>query len=198
VVERLESDPMVEAAAPMIETYGLINLPDGRTDTVVVKGIEGESFDRVTAYERTLWWRPLERPLPKDELAEDPRVPYHDFAARVARTLERGGVLARSAQEQAEELGVPVGAAEALRAAASEFVDIAAGDPEVTEEWVARLGGAASRLAAAAEGAQTHEPGTEPATELGEYVAELADAELGFARAKQTHARLSDAMSEGM
>src|SRR5947207_435600 len=69
---RLQRDPLVEAAAPTIETYGLLSLPaSSGARTVMVKGVEPQSFNRVTGYHNSLWWRPLERPLPKDTRAED-------------------------------------------------------------------------------------------------------------------------------
>lgn len=74
LVKRLEADPLVEAAAPMIETFGLVGLPDGRKEMVIVRGVVGESYARVTSYRDVLWWRPLERPTAKDRFAEDPRL----------------------------------------------------------------------------------------------------------------------------
>jgi lipoprotein-releasing system permease protein len=76
LIRRLEADPMVEAATPMIESFGLLSLPlgGGAPETVIIKGIDGPSFDRVTGYAGTLWWRPLETPLPKDKDREDPRL----------------------------------------------------------------------------------------------------------------------------
>src|SRR3954471_17851531 len=40
LIERLEKDPAVEAAAPAIESFGLLNLPDGRNEPVIVRGVE--------------------------------------------------------------------------------------------------------------------------------------------------------------
>lgn len=65
---------LIIAAAPIIESFGVLGLPDGRTVNVMLKGVEPESFDRVTNYYNTLWWRPLEKPLPKDDDREDPRL----------------------------------------------------------------------------------------------------------------------------
>jgi lipoprotein-releasing system permease protein len=75
LIARLEKDPMVAAAAPMIEAPGMIRLPDGRNEWVLIRGIEGGSYAKVTEYEDILWWKPLDRPLPKDTLGEDPRLP---------------------------------------------------------------------------------------------------------------------------
>src|SRR5262245_58140517 len=74
LVKRLEADPLVEAAAPMIEGFGLISLPfAGAPRAVVLKGID-DRFDRVTQYADSLWWKPLDTPLPKDRDREDPRL----------------------------------------------------------------------------------------------------------------------------
>lgn len=70
----LEKDPLVAAAAPMIQTFGMVTFPDGRSKTVAVRGIEGQSFARVTKYDELLWWRHLDKPLPKDAKGEDPRL----------------------------------------------------------------------------------------------------------------------------
>lgn len=71
LIARLEADPMVEAACPMIESYGLVHLPGDRNELVVVKGVDGPSFDRVTGYGGTLYWKPLDKPLKKDKLEQD-------------------------------------------------------------------------------------------------------------------------------
>ncbi|MBS0196983.1 MAG: ABC transporter permease [Planctomycetes bacterium] len=74
LVQRLEKDPAVEAAAPMIESFGLIALEDGRKETAIIRGIEGESYARVTQFKDILWWKPLAKPLPKDKHQLDPRL----------------------------------------------------------------------------------------------------------------------------
>jgi lipoprotein-releasing system permease protein len=74
LIARLEKDPMVSAAAPMIEAPGMIHLPDGRNEWVLVRGVEGESYARVTEFADILWWKKLDKPLPKDVKGEDPRL----------------------------------------------------------------------------------------------------------------------------
>jgi lipoprotein-releasing system permease protein len=74
LIERLEADEMIEAATPTIDAYGLISLGEGRTATCVIKGIDPDSFDAVTNYRDTLYWKPLEEPLPKDRERKDPRL----------------------------------------------------------------------------------------------------------------------------
>lgn len=74
LIERLEKDPDVAAAAPMIETFGILRTPDGQSHGVGFRGVEGESFRRVSEYADILWWKPLEKALPKDRKREDPRL----------------------------------------------------------------------------------------------------------------------------
>lgn len=74
LIRRLEADPAVEAATPVVESYGLVGLPNGRNETVIIKGIDPESFSRVTGFDQTLWWKPLDRPMPKDADRSDPRL----------------------------------------------------------------------------------------------------------------------------
>lgn len=74
LIARLEAHPDVAAAAPMIETFGLISLPGGRTEPVIIKGVHGPSFDRVTRFAESLWWKPLDAPLPTDRHAVDIRL----------------------------------------------------------------------------------------------------------------------------
>ncbi len=94
LIKKLEADPLIEAAAPMIEAYGLIALPDGESQTVMIRGVEGESYARVTEYERILWWRPLDKPLKKDVEREDPRLhPLRD--ADWGQILKNGLELSR-------------------------------------------------------------------------------------------------------
>ena len=74
LIDRLEAHPRLQAAAPMIETFGLVQLPNGYVRDVQIKGVDPESFNRVTHFEQTLWWRPLDKPTPKDHDREDPRL----------------------------------------------------------------------------------------------------------------------------
>jgi len=88
LIERLEQQPDVEAAAPIIETFGMIRLPDDQLQAVSIRGVDGPSFDRVTGYAETLYWRPLDQPTPKDFDRQDLRLPEHtdpDFLARVEK-----------------------------------------------------------------------------------------------------------------
>lgn len=73
LIARLEKDPLVAAAAPVVETYGLLGLPDGRRNPINVRAID-KRFARVAEYEKTLYWHALDKPLPKDTKSEDVRV----------------------------------------------------------------------------------------------------------------------------
>jgi len=85
LIERLEADPEVEAAAPLIETFGMITLLENKTEGVLIRGVEGESFARVTTYADTLWWKPLAEPMEKDTEREDVRLEddEHDLLERI-------------------------------------------------------------------------------------------------------------------
>ncbi|MEX0876925.1 MAG: FtsX-like permease family protein [Phycisphaerales bacterium] len=74
LIERLEADEMIEAATPTIETFGLIELPDGRIELISIKGIAPTSYNQVTGFADTLWWKPIEEPTPKDHEGEDLRL----------------------------------------------------------------------------------------------------------------------------
>jgi lipoprotein-releasing system permease protein len=74
LIKRLESDPEIKAATPVIETYGILSLPDGRKETIILRGVDGESYARVTAFADTIYWKPLSAPLEKDTARLDPRL----------------------------------------------------------------------------------------------------------------------------
>lgn len=82
LIERLEKDPMIEAAAPMIEAYGIAGMPDGRTQTVLIRGVD-QRFGDVTKYRDVLWWKPIATPLPRDSAREDPRLGSRDLMERL-------------------------------------------------------------------------------------------------------------------
>ncbi|MBX3407481.1 MAG: ABC transporter permease [Phycisphaeraceae bacterium] len=89
LIERLEADPMIDAACPVIETFGVIVLPDDRQFGVKIKGID-ERFARVAAYEQSIWWKPIAEPLPKDRAREDVRLDP-DWWVRRARVIAGDG-----------------------------------------------------------------------------------------------------------
>jgi lipoprotein-releasing system permease protein len=73
LVAELEKDPMIAAAAPVIETFGLIGLPNNAREMVRVRGIEPASYQRLTDFHDSIWWKPITKPLPKDRRRNDPR-----------------------------------------------------------------------------------------------------------------------------
>lgn len=73
LIARLEADPAVQAAAPMIRTFGMISLPDDRAYGVQISGVD-ERYQRVVDYAAALWWKPIDRPVPGDREREDPRL----------------------------------------------------------------------------------------------------------------------------
>ncbi len=74
LIDRLQKEPLVDAAAPMIESFGMLSLPDGRLQHALIRGVDGPSYARVTKYADTLWWKPIARPLDKDTDGMDPRL----------------------------------------------------------------------------------------------------------------------------
>ena len=87
LIQRLEAHPEIDAASPMIETAGMLALPGDRLVRVIVRGIDGPSYAAVTTYEDTLYWQPLEEPLPKDDARRDWRLENH---TRWQRTFNNG------------------------------------------------------------------------------------------------------------
>jgi len=73
LIQRLETDPAIEAAAPVITTFGLIGLPDDRLVGANIQGVD-ERYAKVSSYADALWWKPLDKPVPKDTLKQDPRL----------------------------------------------------------------------------------------------------------------------------
>ncbi len=95
LIARLEAQPEVAAAAPVIETFGMIRLPDDRLQAVSIKGIDGPSFDRVTNYASTLFWRSLDEPTPKDKSRQDLRLPENTERAFLDSVYDNGMQLTR-------------------------------------------------------------------------------------------------------
>jgi len=74
LIALLEKDEMIEAATPIIDAFGLVKLNAQQVTTCRIKGIDPESFDRVTGYFGTLYWTPREEALPRDVDRLDPRL----------------------------------------------------------------------------------------------------------------------------
>ena len=101
----LEERPEVAAVAPLVDGWGLLRMPypDGQEksmETVQFWAVEPESFDRVTGYMQTLYWRPP-TDAERDEMAE------HDFRQIVEKsngTQELEELLERGRRLAVEEL----------------------------------------------------------------------------------------------
>lgn len=87
LIKRLESDSMVAAACPTIEAFGMVSLPDDRLLGVKIRGID-ERYARVAQWEDSVWWKPIDKPLPKDRDGDDPRLRDHQFYSK----LLEGGI----------------------------------------------------------------------------------------------------------
>jgi lipoprotein-releasing system permease protein len=112
LIARLEKDPLVEAATPVVESYALVGLPNGRNEVVFLRGVDGPGYARVTAYDSILWWRPIAQPLSKDHDREDPRLDPR-LATDLAEYERAGQSLTRvnpatGQQEPAAVLGIEV------------------------------------------------------------------------------------------
>ncbi len=59
LLELIRGDEGVEAASATVEGFGLLKMPDGDIHPIPLVGIDGSSFNAVTGYEHTLYWRPL-------------------------------------------------------------------------------------------------------------------------------------------
>lgn len=92
LVKQLEADPMIAGATPMIETYGLIGLPNDRKDMVLVRGIDAAGYARVTEYLDILWWKRIDKAVEKDKAGLDPRLAPENQTV-LARTEQSGRTL---------------------------------------------------------------------------------------------------------
>ncbi len=121
LVGMLESDPEVAAAMPTIETFGQVRLPNGQVQGVLLKGIDGRRFAKITSYESALWWKPIDAPLNKDEQRRDMRlgpVPLVKGEMTWTQIFENGLSMTRregSAERPAVVLGIEVSGFNARR-----------------------------------------------------------------------------------
>ncbi len=127
LIEMLEADEWIEAATPTIDAYGLVKLNAQQVTTCRIKGIDPESFDRVTGYYDTLYWKPIDTPLPRDKDREDPRLDPErrdtfEMTDRLGRNLYGLDIGTNSDRDQAV-LGIEVFGKRGLRAEAGFVTD---------------------------------------------------------------------------
>ena len=60
LIARITETPEATAASPIIDAYGLLRMPYNNTRVVQVWGIEPESFDAVTDFGNSLFWKPVD------------------------------------------------------------------------------------------------------------------------------------------
>lgn len=74
LLDRLRADESVDAATPTIETLAMISLPSGQRKAIELIGVDPEGYNRVTRFYDTLYWKPLDKPLPSDHKGGDIRL----------------------------------------------------------------------------------------------------------------------------
>lgn len=210
LIDRLQKDPMVEAATPTIETYGLLSLPYANGPrTVVVKGVDGTGFNRVTGYAAAVWWKTLERPLPKDTEAKDPRVPYHGYAAEVDSSAR--AVLGTPEADLVSGLHASAADVQSLLNAARQFLRIGDFHRDLSKEWIEQLKQAGGLLATAADRVivnapkpaqvvKEDDPSKPPKKRLPtplDLVQNLAEAAGGFSLAEDSYQTLKQLEPQG-
>jgi len=91
LIERLEADPAIAHATPMIETLAILGMPDDRPVSVQLLGIDPVSYADATPYEQSLYWRPLETQPPAPAPSADGEFQVRDprTDARNHRDLEQ-------------------------------------------------------------------------------------------------------------
>jgi len=79
LVAEIEALPETAAATPVVETFGLLQMPYGSgeggrdIEMVEVWGIDPESFDRATGFARQVYWRAPDAAALAEMAADDPR-----------------------------------------------------------------------------------------------------------------------------
>jgi ABC-type lipoprotein release transport system permease subunit len=165
LIADLENDPAITAATPVIEVLGVIKLPDNRIRPASVKGIEPRSFARVAGYDKSLWWYPLDKPLPKDVLGQDPRLVDVKPLVEVLKTmlpsfranLEHAADLARQRSAPPERVATLAALPQRLASlapAADAALALPAGSSERRDAIVAFLNDARAFLKDAGENTQ--------------------------------------------
>jgi lipoprotein-releasing system permease protein len=70
LIARLEKDPMVAGAAPVIRTYGMVSLPDDRAVAATIQGVD-ERYAKIGNYEEAIWWRPMTEAVHSDVVGKE-------------------------------------------------------------------------------------------------------------------------------
>lgn len=95
LIRRLEArNDHVAAAAPLIQTMGVITLPDDQVVPITIRGIDPVRYARVVDWRGVLYWKPIDAPVPKDRAAEDPRLDPQ-WRARMEAALRDGLSMSR-------------------------------------------------------------------------------------------------------
>ena len=89
LIADLKKDPRIEAATPMVETLGLISLPDDRIEPIQIRAIDPATYASVVSLKEMLWWKPLTEPLRKDTTRGDDRL-NERYAERMQQAFEQG------------------------------------------------------------------------------------------------------------
>ncbi|MFI4880964.1 MAG: ABC transporter permease [Phycisphaerales bacterium JB064] len=105
LVDRLEAHPAIAHATPMIETLAILGMPDDRPVTVQLLGVDPASYAAATVYEQSLYWRPIESPVPGDAEGNDPRLRTEDHGV-LERWLREGRSLRTPTGEAAMVTGI--------------------------------------------------------------------------------------------
>lgn len=88
LIDDLLEDPRIGAATPILEAPALLATPrDNLTHLVRLIGVEPASYSAVTGYESTIYWRPIDKPNPRDAAGEDPRLRVSPQLLDDAKTL---------------------------------------------------------------------------------------------------------------
>lgn len=105
---RLEADSQVAAAAPVVESYGIVSFPNNSVSMVYIRGIDPKSYSRVTAYNDILWWRPVAPPSASDDGPFDPRA-NPALKADLDVYLENGRTMSRETRTGVREPAIVMG-----------------------------------------------------------------------------------------
>ncbi|MBC7772109.1 MAG: ABC transporter permease [Pyrinomonadaceae bacterium] len=74
LVSDLENRDEIKAAAATIESFAVVQYPDKRYRMLLLIGVEPKSYNRITGFQDSLWWRPLNEAGKKDRAGRDIRV----------------------------------------------------------------------------------------------------------------------------